>query len=502
MTRAAAFLILIFLFESVRPQETLLLKFTSTITQEELRAHVYALSADSLEGRYTGTAGEEKAARYLRQQFAGMSLQKNMLTGTYSQPYTLERCRWDYLQIKQDGDTYSYPEQVVLLDHPAYVQDQYEIVFARYGLDTEKYSDFDGLDVKGKVIVGYSGEPMDRNGNYLLTGTEEASRKAYYFNKFLQAKEKGAGGFILVSNKKKSFKKYSKAQQKNRGRARMSLPEDRDTSGFFGFYVSEKTAAELLNVSGKELKNALEKKEGNTLEPETISLDGHLLCDQVESQNIIARIEGTDLRDQLVVVVAHYDHLGVKDGKVYPGADDNASGCAGVIEIAEAFKEAAAEGFRPRRSVVFLLVSGEEEGLLGSRYFTMNAGFQLEKVIAAVNLDMIGRSRDKEDTQYISGWSYLSTDLLEIAEKNTRLIAPSLNFRMRYSDRRGGGSDHYYFVRNGIPSLFYFTGIHKDYHKHTDTPDKILYGRMEKIVQSIFGTVWELANRPEGPQIN
>jgi Zn-dependent M28 family amino/carboxypeptidase len=212
---------------------------------------------------------------------------------------------------------------------------------------------------------------------------------------------------------------------------------------------------------------------------------------------VVGIVEGTDLRSQAVVVVAHYDHLGQSKGKTYYGADDNASGTAAVMEVAEAFAMAASEGVRPRRSVVFLAVSAEEIGLYGSKYYTLNPLFPLDSTYACVNIDMIGRASTKQTNapDYIAASVYLSEDLLEVSQEANRTTAPDLEDRVEYKKSLRGGSDHYYFSKNGIPSIFYFAGFHPDYHEPTDTPDKILYDRMEKIVRTIFVTTWKLADR-------
>lgn len=488
----------------LRAQETLLLQYTSSITSEELRQHVFTLSADSMEGRYTGSGGAEKAAAYLKSEFRQMGLLRNPETAGFGQPYELEKCWWEQLAIRQGDSKYSYPDDFVILDHPLSREETFEAVFAGYGLDTENYSDLDDIDLRGKVVVAYSGEPKDQEGRYLISGGEERSRQAYYFNKFLAAKDRGAKGFILISDKNRSFRKFSRQARDQMQRHRLTSPEDRDTSGFFGFFTGEETAASLLGTKKKRLRKMMEEGRAyGALTGTRFSVEGDRRCVPVMTENVVGWIEGTDLRDEWVVVVAHYDHLGMKNDKIYHGADDNASGVAGVLEVAEAFALATGDGIRPRRSVVFLLVSGEEEGLLGSRFYSEHPIHSLDHAVAALNLDMIGRVRDKEkEKNYIGGWAYLSTGLLETAERNTRLVAPSLDFRMRYSERRGGGSDHYYFMKNGIPSIFYFTGVHKDYHQPGDTPEKLLYGRMELIVRSVFATAWDLANTPEPPGVN
>ncbi len=188
---------------------------------------------------------------------------------------------------------------------------------------------------------------------------------------------------------------------------------------------------------------------------------------------------------------------------IYYGADDNASGTSALMEIAEAFSVAAQAGIRPRRTVIFLAASAEELGLYGSKYYAEHPVISLDSTYACVNIDMIGRASTKLAgfPEYISGYAYVSEEILEVSQESNILMANDLEDRIEYRAHIRGGSDHYYFARHGIPSLFYFEGFHEDYHEPTDTPDKILYDRMEKIVRAIFATTWQLANRGEELEI-
>ncbi|MEZ4787666.1 MAG: M28 family metallopeptidase [Flavobacterium haoranii] len=224
-----------------------------------------------------------------------------------------------------------------------------------------------------------------------------------------------------------------------------------------------------------------------------------------DSENIWAFIEGTDKKDEIVVVSAHYDHVGMKNGEVYNGADDDGSGTVALLEIAQAFKQAEKDGFKPKRSILFLHVTGEEHGLHGSRYYSQNPLFPLDKTVADINIDMIGR-RDTLHTNtnnyvYVIGSDRLSSELHTINEEmNNKYTKMELDYK--YNDRNDPEriyyrSDHYNFAKHGIPAIFFFNGIHADYHKPTDTPDKIEYDALAKRAQLAFALAWELANRPE-----
>lgn len=226
------------------------------------------------------------------------------------------------------------------------------------------------------------------------------------------------------------------------------------------------------------------------------------------TENVVGWIEGTDKKDEYIIITAHYDHEGIINNEIYYGADDNASGTSSVLEIAKAFMEAKKAGFPPRRSIVFMLLTAEEVGLLGSQYYVdFEPLFPLKNTIVNLNTDMIGRIDEKylplKQTNYVYliGSGRLSKDLYQLQE---RVNKNSLNLILDYTydspnhpERLYYRSDHYNFAKKDIPVVFYFSGLHEDYHQPTDTPNKIHYPKMAKIAQLIFLTAWEIANREE-----
>ena len=229
-----------------------------------------------------------------------------------------------------------------------------------------------------------------------------------------------------------------------------------------------------------------------------------------DSENIWVFIEGSEKPDEVVVVSAHYDHVGVKNGEIYNGADDDGSGTVALLEIAQAFQVAKKAGHGPKRSILFLHVSGEEHGLHGSRYYSENPLFPLANTISDINIDMIGR-RDQahagsNNYVYVIGANRLSTDLDNICTiANTKYTQLELDYK--YNDPKDPNhfyerSDHYNFAKHGIPSVFLFNGVHADYHQPTDSPDKIEYDALTKRAQFAFVTAWELANRTERPIVD
>ena len=220
------------------------------------------------------------------------------------------------------------------------------------------------------------------------------------------------------------------------------------------------------------------------------------------SQNVLAYIKGSEFPEEVLIISAHSDHLGITDTMINPGADDNGSGTSAIMEIAEAFKLAEAQGFGPKRSILFLHLTGEEEGLYGSRYYIEHPVFALNNTIANLNIDMIGRVDDRHIDNpnyiYLIGSDRISTELHYISEKaNKDYIHLDLDYKYNAENepnRYYFRSDHYNFAQRGIPVIFYFNGEHKDYHQPTDTADKLNYPLLEKRSKLIFTTAWYIAN--------
>jgi Zn-dependent M28 family amino/carboxypeptidase len=229
-----------------------------------------------------------------------------------------------------------------------------------------------------------------------------------------------------------------------------------------------------------------------------------------DSENIWAFIEGSEKPNEILVISAHYDHVGVKNGDVYNGADDDGSGTVALLEIAEAFQKAKKAGHGPKRSILFLHVTGEEHGLLGSSYYSENPLFPMENTITDINIDMIGR-RDEAHAKtnnyvYVIGADRLSSDLDNITTTaNKKYVQMDLDYK--YNDPADPNhfyerSDHYNFAKHGVPSVFIFNGVHADYHQKTDTPDKIEYDALTKRAQLAFTIAWDLANRENRPVVD
>jgi Zn-dependent M28 family amino/carboxypeptidase len=385
--------------------------------------------------------------------------------------------------------------------------------FLGYGIKDTAYNDYKSIVIEENGIgIMLSGEPIDKHGQYFISGNQKPSSKAGNSIKIKEASSQGLGClFIIVPDIEQSINRYKSHYLK----PTLSLLEGPNKKNSINcFYISYDMADEILGLSKNNTTiSKLEKKITAKKSPQsqTFSLNTkiELISDRkheiVTSENVMGFIEGGDKKEEIIILTAHYDHLGIKDNIVYNGADDDGSGTVALLELAEAFAKAKVMGYGPRRSILFMPVSGEEKGLLGSRYYTENPVFPLENTVANLNIDMIGRIdtnyKDDPNYVYIIGADRLSQELHYINETaNSTYTEIKLDYRFNHADdpnRFYYRSDHYNFAKNNIPIIFYFTGVHEDYHKPTDTIDKIDFNKMENIARLIYFTAWELANRDE-----
>ena len=362
-----------------------------------------------------------------------------------------------------------------------------EVVFAGNGISDSARDDYKGLDVRGKVVL-------------LLAGPQPQGRRAFS-NQFALADAAQKNGALAVLVIGTNFPR----QQKTNARGNMYLHAFQKTVRPNQFQVSENVAKEIM---GEDYTAA---RAGTIIPksyPVNLTLSFTKSTSTLQSTDVLGVLEGTDLKNEYVFVTAHYDHLGKRDTLIYFGADDDGSGTVSVIEIAKAFAKAKAAGKGPRRTMVFMTVSGEEKGLWGSEYYTDHPVFPLEKTTVDLNIDMIGRtdaSRKQGDSTnyvYVVGDDKISTDLKTISEgvnnKYTRLELDSKFNDPKDPNRIYFRSDHFNFAKKGVPIIFYYDGmLSADYHRPTDTPDKINYNLLAKRAQLVFYTAWEMANRNE-----
>ena len=492
--------------------------FASTITASDLKPLVETLAGAGMQGRETGEEGQRKAADYIAAQFKAIGLPTVGDRNSYFQQISLQNETWDDIglkvgdqEFKNKTDFYVFPSYNP--DNPKL--DLKEVVFVGYGIEDPKYNDYADADVKGKAVIFYDGEPMGDNGKSLITGTDSRSFWSLDWKRKVQlAKKKGAIMVFIVDTQFGENQKANRKLTSTWGWKPVSSSTEKQADDFANnLFVSPAVAAAILGKKAEKADDAMALlKSGKEFKPVKVKSKIEVRLDKsikkLQGSNVIGFIEGTDpyLKDEFVFVTAHYDHLGMPDSAViYHGADDNASGTSGVIEIARAFADAKKKGIGPKRSVVCMLVSGEEKGLLGSRYYVEYPVFPLMFTIVDINIDMIGRvdeaHKGNPNYIYVIGSDRLSSDLHKINEDmNTRFTQLELDYKYnalddpnRYYER----SDHYNFAERGIPSIFYFNGTHADYHKPTDTADKIDLNALAKRAQLAFCTAWEIANRME-----
>ncbi|MGB7393634.1 MAG: M28 family peptidase [Pricia sp.] len=475
-------------------------QFAETITEAELKEHLYTYASDEFEGRETGKPGQKKAVEYLQAEYKALDIPAAQSDGDYFQEVPLELSNLPNGAVTIDGKEYALGESLLTFSKAEGTYDN--IAYMGYGIEEDGYSDYEGMDVEGKAILVKTGEPMNEDGTFMLSGSDEKSvwsNMSESIGKRMElAKSKGASAVFYFDEENFARFKSRFDYMKNNDGGRMQLADD-DDGDFASFFIDAEMA--------KALLPDIETKSS----PESLAVDMNIAIqsenEQVDSENVVAFIKGSEKPEEYLVISSHLDHIGISgDGQINNGADDDGSGTVALLEIAEAFKKAAEAGQSPKRSVVFLHVTGEEKGLLGSRYYTdFDPIFPLENTVANLNIDMIGRIDPKREGDrnylYLIGSDKLSTDLHELSEAvNEKYV--NMEFDYTYNDENDPNrfyyrSDHYNFAKNDIPIIFYFNGTHADYHKPSDTVEKINYDLLENRTRLIFYTAWEIANRDE-----
>ena len=460
---------------------------------------VKALAAPNMEGRGPGTQGLARASQYIEHRYKALGLQAAGNDG-YRQPFTVTTGA----VLKPDNSmsaTQQDKKQLLMIGH-AFEPISFSssgsfsgpLVFAGYGITADEfhYDDYAGLDVKDKIVVVLRYEPESfaaKSGNQGLT------QHSHLITKAINARNHGAKAVILVNGKLPEGEDDTLLRFGG-----VSGPED---VGILLLQVKNSVAEGWFEAAGKSLTDV--QQEINHLGtpasfafPETLKVSGKIDIEQTHARvnNVLAYLPGKS--DEYIILGAHYDHLGRGDsnslapsqiGQIHPGADDNASGTAGVLELARLF--APLKG-KLDRGILFMNFSGEELGLLGSAYWVKHPTLPLEKCAAMINMDMIGRIRDNK--VFIGGVGTGSTfkPLLDAAEKQT-------GFKFEVSPGGYSASDHTSFVAQKIPVLFFFSGLHADYHKPSDTADKINAPSAAQLLNMVADVALQLANAPDRP---
>ncbi|MGA9363190.1 MAG: M28 family peptidase [Bacteroidota bacterium] len=511
----------------------------SSITERSLRATLTFLASDELEGRETTYRGQKLAALYISSYFQQLGLKPIGDSGTYLQHFNVEVTRpGKNLSIavkRASGETETYDKLTTqFLVFPRGLKSSSvsgSLAFVGYGIsspDTEyNYNDYENIDVKGKIVLMMGYEPQEKDSMSIFNGIQQ-TKFSFSGGRGLQLKERiahehGAAGILYMPEvgDHPTVAALARFLGDFLSKGTMALPDSgsQQSPSLPVFIITKAVANELLQPSGKTI-DELHAKIDEKLKPASFDVPGtavtlnlDLKKELVQTENAVGFLEGSDpvLKKEVLVFTAHYDHLGIgSDGAIYHGADDDGSGTTAVLEIAKAF---AANPERPKRSILFMTVTGEEKGLLGSLYYTNHPIIPLEETVADLNTDMIGRvdpnhegSPDSSHYVYVIGADKLSPELRATLERANRETV-NFNLDYKYDDpndpeqfyRR---SDHFNFARKGIPIAFFFSGVHKDYHRPTDTVEKINFDKMANTIRLIYMTGWDVANAPHRPIIS
>ncbi|NRD19912.1 M28 family peptidase [Winogradskyella eckloniae] len=477
--------------------------YASSITSEELKTMLYIYASDEFEGRDTGEKGQKMAVEYLKEQYKAMSIPTPLGGDDYFQEVALEKQKTAEAKLSVNGKLYhNFADHIVLAASQSATINANEIVYVGYGIDDDNYSDYNNINVTDKIVVAKAGEPKDSIGNFITSGKTEKTKwtngRQSISSKRDAAKKNGARALLYIDSDAFSrYAPYLQRQAESGTTGRLSLKSEADNMVML--MINDNLGKVLL----ASIAESSTPQQLNT----NITIEVNNTSESIISENVVAFIKGSEKPDEILVISAHLDHEGIKNGKVYNGADDDGSGTVAMLEIAEAFKTAQQNGHGPKRSILFLHVTGEEKGLLGSKYYADNDPiFPLENTVADLNIDMIGRTDPKRTIGtrnyiYLIGSDKLSTDLHTISEDvNSKYINLELDYKFNDDNdpnRFYYRSDHYNFAKHNIPVIFYFNGTHDDYHQPSDTPDKIEYDLLETRTRLIFHTAWEIANRAD-----
>jgi hypothetical protein len=463
--------------------------FAKVITAEELKRHLYIVAGADFEGRETAMEGQRKAAAYIENDFKSLGLLPGNGDG-YQLYYPVFQDSLTGAGLEVNGQPFTLNQDFfvsVAANYDATLTGS-EVVFAGYGISDSTRDDYKGLNVRGRIVLVLGGLPPG-----MPQPTGRRARGMFYAKQDAAQKNGAVAVLILQDNVPPTLTAVKGSTSINEYK-RVNYPNS--------FYITEKVARAIVGSDFDAIKSGTPQPRAYT---SNVKMEFHKTTLHLQSSDVLGFLPGTDLKDQIVVLSAHYDHLGKKGGDIYYGADDDGSGTVSILELAAAFTKAKAAGKGPRRSILFLANSGEEEGLWGSQYYTDHPIYPLDHTTVDLNIDMIGRidpnrkNGDSTNYVYVVGSDKLSTDLKPISEGNNKKYS-KLELDYKFDDpndplRIYYRSDHFNFAAKGVPIIFYFDGIHADYHRPTDTPDKINYDILEKRARFVFFTAWEMADR-------
>jgi len=484
-------------------------KAEKIITPVEMQYNINIIASDKMKGRDTPSKELDSAANFIATAFKNYGLQT--VNNSYFQIvpfYTKDLGRNNYFKVTRNGKEkkFKLKSDYIPFEMSADTAVNASLVFAGYGISAPEYDydDYDSLEVKGKIVVIFSGYPGEKNNNSIFK-KEAAKLFRKMDTKVDNALKHGAVGMIVITNPLHSSKRkptgYAWSSISNYKTESLPLESGKSEKGKIPVIHADDDIATYIFTNMDSLKY-IQKKIDQNMQPFSFFLDSiqvsmktNVIITDCSSKNVVGYLEGKDpvFKNEILVIGAHYDHIGYKtvykagEDYIYNGADDNASGTAGVMSIAKAFTKIKSG---TKRSILFILFTAEEKGLLGSKYYVDNPLFPLEKTVAMINLDMIGRNADNSLT--LEG-SSKSPDITAIIKN----INEKYKFNFVFKKETGtylGGSDHYNFYLKSVPMIFFFTGIHSDYHQVSDNPDKINVNKAAKISRLVFCTAWYIAN--------
>jgi hypothetical protein len=500
----------------------------NTINSSDLENYLSFLASPLLKGRLNGEDGLDIAAGYIASQARKIGL-KPVNGNSYIQPYTVVKKSFDLnktsIQITTEGKAPLSINEPILQLIPMGASDfelEGDVVFAGYGINAAKYkyNDFDSLETNGKILLVMDRAPLSPDGKTCQFEDQKWLSMMGLQMKIQMLMFTKAKAILIVTDPKSGFSSMEEAEPSLAGYLKSSMTLKGQKSQMFEMpgmpkliFVHRKVADELLDGTGRTLTE-LQKSIDTEFKPHSFIIKGKQLkitevslTEERNLPNVAALIEGSDpvLKNEIVIFSGHMDHIGTDGDKVNTGADDDASGCAALLEMAEAFQTLPK---KPLRSVLFLWVSGEEVGLFGSQSYVNNPLFPLDKTVADLNMDMIGRVKTDADTSKNNPMTgpnsvFVITDnqskeLISIADA----VAKKTNLTLDYSLSGRthplslfSRSDHYNFVQKNIPILFFTTGIHTTYHTPGDVIEKIDFKKMELITKTMFQIGFEVANK-------
>lgn len=499
------------------------------ITPAAARNYLTFIASDALQGRDTPSFGLDAAAEFLAFNLRSWGVKPGAEDGTFFQTIYLTRGRLDKEKtmatvmgrVLKYGDDYVAAQTAGGMFNRGDGKGMLAYVGHGWQWKSKGINPYDGLDVRGKVLVVSTTLPPNLPWNEGKSGQD-------YMSPAAMAKSLGATG-IIVLNAGDNDAWKAKARQIDQGNSRSNFARMQDPAEIVPavptIAISPELSAALIDGEGLDLPTATDPKatKGKLFAPSKVGLFTVTReISRQKSQNVVAVIEGTDpiLKAEYVAIGAHYDHVGVRGNapegtdRVFNGADDDGSGTTGVLQIAEAF----AKGPKPKRSLIFVWHMGEEKGLWGSEFFTDHPPVPIGSIIAQLNIDMIGRSKKAGDQDrrnaelsgpndiYVIGSKMLSSELGKVSEMANASYL-KLGFDYRYDaptdpNRFYFRSDHYNYARKGIPIIFYFDGVHEDYHQLGDEAEKIDYVKLTKVSRTVHATATLLGNMANRPKVD